>query len=286
MNPISATAWYCCGVRMDDADSILPIVGDTYAKRFMDERGMQVYAPFRAETMPNISNAMRCRIIDDLVRDELRKDPRTRVVTIGAGFDTRPYRLAGGAWLELDERQIIDYKSSKLTVAESPNPLARIDIDFSRDSIESKLERAAADHGPVVVVIEGVFMYLEPPAIASTLRQLQRLFPRHLLISDLMNRRFFERFAHSVHEKIVAAGAHFTERPENPAAIFIEHGYVETARIPMFERSVQMGVLWKRARLPNFVAKALLALFREDFAGFAVHRFAHGSADPLLQPQR
>jgi methyltransferase (TIGR00027 family) len=261
---------------MDDAESVLPIVGDVYAKRFMDERAMEFYEPFRALKMPAVGNAVRCRIIDDLVREELRKDARTRVITIGAGFDTRPYRLAGGTWLELDEPQIIDYKNSKLTVNESPNALARISIDFSEETIASKLGRAAAGDEPVVVVMEGVFTYLEPPAIVSTLSQLQHLFPRHLLLCDLMNKRFFDVFAHAVHEKIVAAGARFSERPVDPAALFIEHGYLETARNPMFERTVQMGVLWKRTHMPNFLARLLLALFRKDFAGFAVHRFEFG----------
>jgi methyltransferase (TIGR00027 family) len=267
---------------MDDAESVLPIVGDSYAKRFMDERAMAFYRPFRVLKMPAVSNAVRCRIIDDLVREELRKDARTRVVTIGAGFDTRPYRLRGGSWIELDESQIIDYKSSKLAAAEAANPLARISIDFSTETIASKLERVGGDDGPVVIVIEGVFTYLEPSAITSTLSELQQLFPRHLLLCDLMNKRFFDAFAHSVHEQLTAAGARFSERPEDPAALFLEHDYVETARIPMFERTVQMGVLWKRARTPNLIARILLALFREAFAGFAVHRFSFGGA-PLAR---
>jgi len=293
VNPISATAYYCCGVRMDDAASVPSIVGDIYAKRFMDERAMQIYEPFRADRMAAVSNAVRCRIIDDLLREELRRNERTRIVTIGAGFDTRPYRLAGGTWIELDELPIIDYKNSKLAVAESPNPLARIAIDFSTETIASKLEHAAGN-APVVVVIEGVFTYLEPPAVASTLSQLQRLFPRHVLLCDLMNKRFFDAFARSVHEKIMAAGARFSERPEDPATLFMEHGYVETDRIPMFERTVQMGVLWKRTHMPTIVARVLLALFRREFAGFAVHRFAFGGVQhvaaassrghPLPQP--
>jgi O-methyltransferase involved in polyketide biosynthesis len=44
-------------------------------------------------------------IIDDLLREELVANPNLTVVIIGAGFDTRAFRLQGGTWIELDEPQ-------------------------------------------------------------------------------------------------------------------------------------------------------------------------------------
>ncbi|HKG45421.1 MAG TPA: hypothetical protein VKB02_01745 [Pyrinomonadaceae bacterium] len=42
MKPISKTAFYCCGVRMQDAERDNPVCGDTYAKAFMNEQGLQI----------------------------------------------------------------------------------------------------------------------------------------------------------------------------------------------------------------------------------------------------
>ena len=275
MNPISNTAYYCCGVRMEDADRKPSLCNDHFARRFMDERGLRIYQPFRTEKLPNISNVVRCRIIDDFVRDELGKDPGTRVLTIGAGFDTRPYRLNGGDWIEIDEPQIIDYKNQRLPVAESPNPLRRISIDFSTDSLAAKLGTVATDR-PVVVVMEGVFMYLEPGQIRDSLQDIQSRFPRHVLLCDLMNRAFFEKVAQSVHSRIAAAGVVFTERPDDPADIFHRSGYVETANVSMFRRAMELGVLWDRARIPALVARLMLGVVRKELNGYAVHRFTHG----------
>ena len=36
MKPISKTAFYCCGVRMQDAERQKPVCGDNYAKVFMN----------------------------------------------------------------------------------------------------------------------------------------------------------------------------------------------------------------------------------------------------------
>jgi len=68
MKPISKTAFYCCGVRMQDAKRDKPVCGDTYAKVFMNEQGLQILEAFKDETRPNISNVGRHRIIDDLLR--------------------------------------------------------------------------------------------------------------------------------------------------------------------------------------------------------------------------
>ncbi len=45
-------------------------------------------------------------------------------------------------------------------------------------------------------------MYLEEPQIRELLRCLRSTFPRHALVCDLMSRKFLERYARSVHDKI------------------------------------------------------------------------------------
>lgn len=274
MNPVSDTAYYCCGIRMEDAGKAHSVCSDTYAERFMDDRGLKIFEPFRSETMPNISNITRCRLIDDHLRSALAQNSKLSIITIGAGFDTRPYRLAGGSWLEIDEPQIIGIKNERLPVDECVNPLRRVPIDFANESLADKLgdQVGAAE---TAFVIEGVFMYLEPEAIQRTLAAIQGRFPRHVLFCDLMTRRFFERFAQSVHAKLVASGAAFTERPDSPEALFEAHGYRLSSRIPMFRRAGELGVLWKEARIPGFVSWLLLNVFRKDLGGYAVHRFEY-----------
>ena len=89
----------------------------------MDERGLEIYEPFKMEVKTKISNIARCKIFDDILQDEINKNEDTIVITIGAGFDTRPYRLRGAQWIELDEPHLIDYKNEKLPVSECNNAL-------------------------------------------------------------------------------------------------------------------------------------------------------------------
>ncbi len=271
MNPVSNTAFYCCGIRMEDARKKRSVCKDVFAERFMDERGRQIFEPFKTEKMPNISNIARCRLIDDYVKAELSRNDELTIITIGSGFDTRPYRLTGGNWLELDEPRIISYKSDRLPVEECPNPLRRIPIDFARESLTDKLaNESTGDH--TVFVIEGVFMYLEPEAIEKTIKAIQGLFPRHVLYCDLMTRRFFTRFAQSVHLKLAESGGKFSERPDIPEAVFDQHDYVPIERIPMLKRAGELGILWSEARIPLLVSWLMLNVFLKDLGGYAVHR--------------
>ena len=173
---------------MLDAEHPRSLCHDIFAKRFMDERGMQIFAPFRTETLPNISNTVRCHIIDEAIRSQLITHPDSLIITVGAGFDTRPYRITVGEWVEIDEPQIIIYKNTKLPIAECPNKLTRISIDFFNEKLIEKLAAYRA-HQHIIIVIEGVFMYLENPAIESTIKQLKTLFPKHILLCDLMTKK-------------------------------------------------------------------------------------------------
>lgn len=237
MKPISKTAFYCCGVRMQDAEREQPVCGDNYAKEFMNEEGLQILEAFKDETRPNTSNVGRHRIIDDLLRQELVANPDLTVVIIGAGFDSRAFRLKGGTWIEVDEPQVITYKDERLPAANSDNKLQRISIDFATESLEQKLS-SLAGRKPVSVVIEGVLMYLEEAAIDQLLQTLHRLFPQHTLICDLMTREFFEKNASTIHEKLTGMGAMFKFAVDNPEEVFVKNGYQRLEKIPIIEKSV------------------------------------------------
>ena len=230
MKPVSNTAFYCTGVRAVDAKRAQPICGDQYAERFMDERAWAIFEPFRQFTGPLISNASRARIIDDLLRERLAANPNTLVVLIGAGFDSRAFRLKGGRWLEVDEPQVFAWKEPRLPAAESPNALTRLPVDFSTERLADRL-KPFADAGPVVVVVEGVLMYLDEPRIRELLQTIRATFPRGEILCDVMTPAFFNKFGRGIHEKIQDLGATFA-LPERPLTeIFAEEHFRETQMI-------------------------------------------------------
>ncbi len=242
MKPVSKTAFYCTGVRAIDARRPAPICGDTYAERFMDEEAWRVFEPFRQFTAPNVSNAARARIIDDLLRQRLAANPNTRVVLIGAGFDSRAFRLKGGRWLEVDEPPVFEWKEPRLPAVECPNALTRLPVDFATERLADRL-KPFADPGPVVVVVEGVLMYLGEPRIRELLQTLRATFPHGEILCDVMTVEFFNRFSRPIHEKIRDLGASFT-LPERPLeAIFAEEHFRQTQQISIGRHPAALKIM-------------------------------------------
>lgn len=265
MKPISRTAFYCCGVRMQDAEQANPICGDTYARAFMNEEALEFLETFKDNVGPNTGNVVRHRIIDDLLQRELEVNPEERILIIGAGFDTRAYRLKGGSWIEFDEPQVIVYKNERLPIMQSANELERIAVDFATESLAEKLSPFATRE-QVSVVVEGVLMYLEENQIKELLQTLRDHFPRHNLICDLMNRDFFEKYARPIHSKIANLGAPFKYIVEDPAKVFLESGYELTEQIAIVQKVIEF-------MRPNLTAEELKTLPASAPQGYDIYVF-------------
>lgn len=254
-------AFYCCGVRMQDAQDVHPVCGDIYAKVFMNETGLQIFKAFREERKADTSNIVRHRIIDDFLRQALSVHSNLCLVIIGAGFDSRAYRLEGGIWVELDEPPVITHKNKRLPASNCVNELHRIPINFSTDSLADKLS-SFSNQSQVVVIIEGVFMYLEQNAISLLLRTLRQIFPQHQLICDLMTRKFFEKYSRSLYKTIKAMGISFKTVADRPEEIFIRNGYHCTETISIVERAVVSG----KIRIPRPILKNFLRVLAKGYA--------------------
>jgi len=265
MKPISNTAFYCCGVRMQDAENENSVCQDGYAKNFMDARGLDILAAFKAEKNPNAGNVARHRIIDDIVRAELLDHPELQVILIGAGFDSRAYRLDGGSWIELDEPQIIAYKNERLPIGQCKNKLQRIPIDFETESLADKLQ-VFASNKPVVIILEGVFIYLPEDVIQQTLQILHNLFPKHKLVCDLMDERFYKKYSYTLHRKFGDLGAHFKFTPSQPTAVFLNANYQLLEKQSIIGKAVEYGSV----KVPWFIFKIFLKTLQH---GYAIYTF-------------
>jgi methyltransferase (TIGR00027 family) len=275
MNPIARTAYYCCGVRMKDARSADPLCGDDLAHHFMDAEAQELFRQFECFRGPNASNVARHRIIDDLLRKYLQINPRLRVLLLGAGFDTRAFRLAGGQWLELDQPALISFKESRLPSAGAPNSLQRVGIDFARESLAGKLAHWQGDES-VVVVMEGVSMYLGPEQLQATLDTLGEVFPRHLLVCDLMTPAFSRRYSSGLRRRIRELGGDFAQLLDDPAQFVTASGYRQLGRFSIARRAVEHGTL----PIPRWIFNTLLRSLRD---GYQIHVFE--SADSLDAPE-
>jgi methyltransferase (TIGR00027 family) len=123
---------------------------------------------------PRPSGVVRTRVIDDAVRDAFATGC-AQLVLLGAGYDTRAYRLpelAASETFEVDHPVTQKGKRAVLERALSSLPprVHFVPLDFEHDSLAAALESAGLRRGTrTCVVWEGVFSYLTMDAIDATL---------------------------------------------------------------------------------------------------------------------
>jgi len=249
---------------MRDAEQARPICGDQFAKLFMDEHALRIFNRFGGERGPNVSNVARARYIDDLLRARLAADPGLQVVLIGCGFDSRAFRLRGGAWFELDEPALIAFKEERLPADQAPNRLRRIPIEFARESLREKLLPLSGDT-PTVFVIEGVTMYITPESLRGTLEILRSLFPRHEVIADLMTNTFLNTYGRTIKEIIRQLGAEMIPS-EQPALPFEQAGYRQLSSREVAALGLEYGA-------KGWLVPVLRLFMRRLFAGYTIREF-------------
>jgi methyltransferase (TIGR00027 family) len=126
------------------------------------------------------SAVVRTRLIDDHVRHAIRSGAR-QALLLGAGFDSRPYRLEelrDVPLFEVDHPSTQTAKRQRLLARCSPLPanVRFVPVDFEKDDLETMLRHAGFDTTVATVAVwEGVVSYLTPAAVDQNFRTLARI---------------------------------------------------------------------------------------------------------------
>ncbi len=130
---------------------------------------------FRAATFGLSEHvALRTRAIDDAILRAVSERGVRQLVTLGAGLDTRPWRmdaLAEVTAFEVDHPATQRAKRARCEAWTSrARSVAFVPVDFTRDALVERLAQAGHDAtAPTAWVLEGVSVYLARPALEATL---------------------------------------------------------------------------------------------------------------------
>jgi len=237
---------------MADAEKKPSLLNDHYARRFMDSHGLSVFSRLKHLDASHMCSIVRAKLIDDQLKKILSGDQSTQVVVLGAGFDTKAFRLGGGTWIEIDDPAIIKIKNQELPVSSCTNPLARMAVDFSRDELALALQEICTEK-KTVFIIEGVFMYLDESEIKNTLGLLKARFPEHDLLVDLMNEHFIKQYMGKYLRAIGEFNCSFKFHHQNPRGLLKELGYKDLLTASIFDHASELGQFWA----PRFLLRIL-----------------------------
>lgn len=138
----------------------------------------------------------RKRYIDERLSDPVNEVDS--VVVLGAGLDTRAYRIARHSDLpvyEVDQQLNIDRKSAVVqrVLGAVPASVNLVAVDFERDELMPALTAHGYQAtGRTFFIWEGVTQYLEPRAVRATLAQLRGAAAGSRLIFTYVRQDFID----------------------------------------------------------------------------------------------
>ena len=122
-------------------------------------------------------------VLDEMVGKYLAKHPKTVVVNIACGMDTRCYRMKGKylRWYNVDLPETMEVRERFLTEDGPIYQIAKSAMDASY------IDDITYEGEDVLVVIEGLSMYLKEADIRQILAIIDQAFPKAMVLIEVMS---------------------------------------------------------------------------------------------------
>jgi methyltransferase (TIGR00027 family) len=144
-------------------------IRDPFARRVAGERGFAIAHALPGLEIMSFGVGMRSRILDDVVLQTIQAQRISTVLSVGAGLDTRPWRLelpAALRWIEVDLEAVLDYKARILASDEPTCRIERLVADLN-DATQRRAMLSEASDGPALMITEGLLMYLPAATVGA-----------------------------------------------------------------------------------------------------------------------
>lgn len=233
---VSDTARWVAYLRALESERPDALFHDPFARRLAGDRGKRI-----AEGMPQLpfsrpgpaglagSLAVRTHAFDAFIRESVARLDADAVLNLAAGLDARPYRLAlppDLVWIEADRASILDAKAGVLEAATAACKVERVAVDLA-DAAERRamLDRVAATYARVVVVTEGLLVYLDEPAAAVLADDLRARASMRRWVLEMVSPETLRQQMSAWRPVLAAANAEWKFAPPDGFAFFERRGW-------------------------------------------------------------
>jgi methyltransferase (TIGR00027 family) len=219
---VSDTALWVATYRAIETERPDALFRDPLAARLAGEKGRQIASRMSGTRLTAWSVVIRTVIIDGYIQKLL---PEVDVIlNLGAGLDTRPYRLdlpARLRWIEVDYPHVVQLKEEKLRDEKPRCHLERVALDLADRPARKQFLSGLS--GRILVLTEGVIPYLGNEDVASLADDL-RDSKAHLWITDYLSPRLLW-FLQRGRRKRQMKNAPFRFKPDDWFGFFEKHGW-------------------------------------------------------------
>jgi O-methyltransferase involved in polyketide biosynthesis len=251
-----------------DADFDRPVLGDRYAKEAVSRLDYDFHEiGITARWAPLIT--VRTAQYDIWARQFLAVHPQCTVVHLGCGLDSRVFRLDPGPgvqWYDLDYPEVIALREKIYPTRPRYNLIATSATD------PSWLDQIPADR-PVLLMAEGISMYLTEDEGVALLRRFVDRFPSGELQVDFYNRLAIK--SQKAHTLVRRTGSTLYWAVNSPQEILSRvPGIRLLIAVTLFDASTFRGVS------TGFrLAKGLVRMVPPVRTALQYHRYAFGPAN-------
>jgi len=227
---VSDTARWVAMYRAMETDRPDALFRDPFARRLAGEKGMEIVRTMRQVKSWAWPHIVRTAVFDELI---LRcvGEGADAVLNLAAGLDARPWRLdlpPSLTWIQVDYPDMLAFVREQLA-KEKPRCALQWEPADLADAAQRRalLARVGAAHRKVLVVSEGLLIYLGPEnagALADDLHA-QPTFQRWLF--DIASPRLLKMMRRRTGRQMTEANAAFLFAPAEGTAFFAPHGWRE-----------------------------------------------------------
>jgi methyltransferase (TIGR00027 family) len=261
---VADTAFLVAAFRAQESERDDALFRDPFAARLVGARREPMLAAVaHLGAMASWSSVVRTALIDRLIEEAAARGVRT-VVNLGAGLDTRPYRLALPstlAWIEIDQAAVVAHKNAALAGDAPRCKLERVAADLTDVSARRAVFARVADR-PALALAEGLFPYFNDDVVGDLLDDMTAIDE---LIVDYLAPEVIR--ARSQSTKLHDVPFQFV--PDNWAAFFASHGWKVKAMHDLADEGERRG---RPFPVPDDVRAqmAQAGVKRGTFAAYAV----------------
>jgi methyltransferase (TIGR00027 family) len=238
---VADTALWMAAVRAAEGRRADAAFQDPLGSILAGDRGRKIARSFSRTAMIAWGVVLRTSAIDRLIQEALQSGVDT-VLNLGAGLDTRPYRMdlpPQLQWIEVDLPTLVETKNTQLNGHTPVCRLERIGMDLSDRPARSELfARVAATSKKALVITEGFISYFSNDDVAILAKELLALPSAAFWIQDFDNagaRKMPKGWA----EKLEAAPFRF--RVSNWFEFFKQSGWQPHTTISCAEESKRIN---------------------------------------------
>ena len=268
---ISDTARWVAVYRAMESERPDAIFQDPYARRLAGPRGEAIVRAMPKGAQMAWPMVVRTAVMDEIIMRVISADRIDCVLNLAAGLDARPWRLALPSllkWVDVDHPEMIDYKLGAMVEERPVCQYEGVRLDLADRPARSALfGRIGAASSRVLVITEGLLVYLKPEAVAELARDLhdQPSFRSWLL--DLASPGLLKYLEKTWGASMAATPFQFA--PAESSGFFLPFGWREQEWRSQFHESIRLKRTFPLAWFWNFVSRFMSQRKREEFRRFS-----------------